>query len=268
MSPWSVVPEGIVSAMMEHARMDLLPPGFLLLVALAAAGSFVYGVAGFGSGLVAIPLALHFHEARLVLAVFALLDCVNVVRVLSAQPRQAVRQEVVRLLPACVLGLVAGSLLLLVIAPRPLMLLLGAFVLVYAVWSLVAGDRAAMLSRGWAVPAGLASGLTSSMFGIGGPPYVIYLSRRGLDMGPLRATMAAAGLVSMGGRTLAFAMAGLLADPAVWLTALVALPGSLVALKWAEHVRHRLSPHTTRRVIEGLLMLSGMSLVVKAGGWS
>ena len=134
-----------------------LPDGFLLLVALAGLGSFVYGVAGFGSGLVAIPLALHAHPASLVLAVYALLDMVNVGRVLWAQPARAmaapaVRAERVRLVPACVLGLVVGTLLLTVIAPRPLMILLGAFVTGYALWSLRAGGAASVLGRRWAVP--------------------------------------------------------------------------------------------------------------------
>jgi uncharacterized membrane protein YfcA len=51
-----------------------LPANVWLLVAFAALGSFVYGFAGFGSGLVGIPLALHFHDLRLVLGVFALLQ--------------------------------------------------------------------------------------------------------------------------------------------------------------------------------------------------
>lgn len=246
-----------------------LPEGFVLLVALAGLGSFVYGVAGFGSGLVAIPLALHAHPASLVLAVYALLDMVNVGRVLWVHPVRAiaapaVRAELVRLVPACVVGLVVGTLLLTVIAPRPLIVLLGAFVTGYALWSLRAGGAACVWGRQWAVPAGVCSGLTSSMFGIGGPPYVIYLVRRALEPAALRAAIAMAGLVSMGGRALAFGLSGLLDDPAVWWTALVAVPVSLLSLALAERVRRHLSPGATRRVIEGLLLLSGLSLLAKA----
>lgn len=249
--------------------MDSLPDGFLIFVALAALGSFVYGVAGFGSGLLAIPLALHFHTAHLVLPVFALVDCVNVVRVLSArtlalEDRSAVRQEVVRLVPACVVGLVVGSLLLTVIAPRPLMLLLGLFVLGYAAWSLAATGSPSRVSRRWAVPAGLGAGLTSSMFGIGGPPYAIYLVRRGLAPNALRAAMATTGLVSIFGRALTFGAAGLLADAAVWWSAALAVPASLAALAGADRVREHLSSAAIRRVIEWLLVLAGLSLVTRA----
>ena len=244
---------------------DALPPGFAVLVALATLSAFIFGIAGFGSGLVAIPLALQFHEVRLVLPVYALLDCISIVRILSSQPRLAVRSEVVRLVPACIVGLVLGSWLLTLMPARPLMLMLGLFVLGYALWSLRASGELSTLSQRWGIPAGMASGMTSSMFGIGGPPYVIYLTRRGLTPDALRATMAVAGLISIGGRAAAFGFTGLLSDPAVWLTTAVALPASLLGMAAAERIRPHLSGHATRRVIEWLLLLSGLSLAAKAG---
>lgn len=248
---------------------DLLPANVWVLVGLAALGSFVYGFAGFGSGLVAIPLALHFHDLRLVLALFALLDCVNVVRILASNPRHADRSEVKRLVPACAVGLVAGSWLLTVIPAPPLMLLLGLFVLAYALWSLRSAGALSPVAARWGIPAGFCSGITSSMFGIGGPPYVIYLTRRGLSADTMRSTMAATGLVSIGGRALAFGATGLLSEPAVWATTAIALPASLVALSLAERVRPHVSALASRRVIEWLLLLSGLSLAAKAGifGW-
>ena len=245
--------------------LDLLPADVWVLVGLAALGSFVYGFAGFGSGLVAIPLALQFHDLKLVLAVFALLDCVNVVKILSSNPRHAAPAEVVRLVPACVVGLIAGSWLLTVIPAKPLMLALGLFVLAYALWSMRAAGALAPLAPSWGMPAGFLSGITSSMFGIGGPPYVIYLTRRGLDAQAMRSTMAATGIVSIGGRALAFGATGLLSEPAVWATTAVALPASLLAISLAERLRPHLSAVATRRVIEWLLLISGVSLAAKAG---
>ena len=253
--------------MISHMVGELLPFGFWVMVGLAALSALIFGIAGFGSGLVAIPLALQFHEVRLVLPVYALLDCISIARILSSQPRLAVREEVVRLVPACVVGLLVGSWLLTVLPPRPLMLMLGLFVLAYAVWSLRSRHTLSTVRPTWGAPAGLASGITSSMFGIGGPPYVIYLMRRGLDPDALRATMAVAGLVSIGGRAAAFGATGLLSNPQVWATTLVAVPASLLGMWAAERIRPHLSTHATRRVIEWLLLLSGLSLAAKAGLW-
>lgn len=245
--------------------MDLLPANFWVLVALATLGCFIFGFAGFGSGLVGIPIALHFHELRLVLGVFALLDCVNVVRILAANPRQAVPFEVKRLMPACAVGLVLGSWLLTVVPAQPLMFLLGLSVLAYALWSLLYSSDFSRLSAHWGVPAGFSAGITSSMFGIGGPPYVIYLMRRGLSSEAMRSTMAATGLISIGGRALTFGATGLLSEPLVWISFAVALPTSLLALSLAERVRPHISALVSRRVIEWLLLLSGLSLVAKTG---
>jgi hypothetical protein len=60
----------------------------------------------------------------------------------------------------------------------------------------------------------------------------------------------------------------LLSDPAVWVTCAIALPASLIALSLAERVRPHVSALASRRVIEWLLLLSGLSLVAKAGVFS
>jgi hypothetical protein len=46
------------------------------------------------------------------------------------------------------------------------------------------------------------------------------------------------------------------------------LPASLIALSLAERVRPHVSALASRRVIEWLLLLSGLSLVAKAGVFS
>jgi hypothetical protein len=71
----------------------LVPIGFL--------GALVYGITGFGSPLVTIPLALHFVPLPFALAVFALQDLASSVRVASENPRHAVKGEIVRLVPLC-----------------------------------------------------------------------------------------------------------------------------------------------------------------------
>jgi len=109
----------------------------VFLAPIAFLGSFVYGVTGFGAGLLTIPLASHFYEVPFVLAVFAVLDSVNAVRVCLAQPQAIVRAEAVRLVPCCVVGVLLGAVLILVLPAGVLMLALGTFVLAYALYSLI-----------------------------------------------------------------------------------------------------------------------------------
>ena len=66
-------------------------------------------------------------------------------------------------------------------------------------------------------------GITSAMFGAGGPPYAIYLSQRDLSKEAFRATLAVTSIASISMRLAAFALTGLMSHLAVWAAAAVAL---------------------------------------------
>ena len=95
-----------------------------------------------------------------------------------------------------------------------------------------------MVSPRWAWVAGLAGGITSTLFGAGGPPYAIYLSQRGLTKAQFRATLGFATLTSISLRLIAFVLTGLLLDRDVWLCALAVVP----AVGLAEQVGAHLGP--------------------------
>ncbi len=238
----------------------------VIFAPIAFLGSFVYGVTGFGAGLLTIPLASHFYASPFVLAVFALLDSVNAVRVGLSQPRAIVRAEAVRLLPCCVLGVLVGAVLILVLPAWSLMLALGVFVLVYALYSLVISTALPTIGPRWAYLAGFSGAITSAMFGAGGPPYAIYLSMRPHGKQEIRATLAVTSLVSIGTRIIAFGVAGLLSARTVWLTALAVVPASLLALWLADRVHAVLSRVAVIAAIRVLLCIAGVSLVLRAIG--
>jgi uncharacterized membrane protein YfcA len=241
-----------------------LPAAALALAPLAFLGSFVYGVTGFGSGLVTVPLASHLFPLPFVLAVFALVDAANALRTVARQPREVVRSEAVRLVPACVAGVGLGAALLLVLPAAALMAALGMFVLAYVGWTTFAPRPLPTVGPGWAPLAGLAGGVASAMFGAGGPPYVVYLSLRPHSPAQLRATLALTSLVSIGARIVAFAWAGLLSSAGVWLVALAVLPVTLLALHVADRVHARLSRDALLHAIRALLAVAGASLVLRA----
>jgi uncharacterized membrane protein YfcA len=144
------------------------------------------------------------------------------------------------------------------------MFLLGAFVVSYALYSLARRSPARVIHAGWAWLAGLCGGITSTLFGAGGPPYAIYLSQRGLSKDEFRATMAFAVMTSISLRIVAFLITGLLLDPAVWLTAAAAVPAALVGLFVAKRLYRRISREALMRAVALILLASGGSLVVRA----
>src|SRR3970040_1817775 len=97
----------------------LVPIGFL--------GALVYGITGFGSALVTIPLATHFVPLPFALAVFVLQDFASALRVASGNPRHVVRAEIVRMVPLMVVGTIVGPGLLLILPRKASLLALGLF---------------------------------------------------------------------------------------------------------------------------------------------
>src|SRR3954469_12823812 len=235
-----------------------------LLAAIAFFGALIFGITGFGSALVTIPLATHLVPLAFALPLFAVADLFCAVSVGLENPKNALRSEWRRLVPMIVAGTALGVTLLVNLPRRAGMLLLGAFVLSYALYSLVHRAPGRLVDPRWAWLAGLCGGITSTLFGAGGPPYAIYLSQRGLTKEQFRATMGFATMTSISLRVTAFFITGMLLDREVWMAAVAAVPGALVGLFFAKKIFHRVSREIVLRVVAVILLVSGASLIVRA----
>lgn len=241
--------------------------GLLLLFAgIGFLGSLVYGMTGFGSSLVTIPLATHFVPLQFALAVFALMDLVNALRVGLQHPADAIKGELVRMVPLVLLGTVIGVTALVNLPRAGAMLALGVFVVLYAGYALVRRPGGAVISTGWAYVAGFVGGITSALFGAGGPPYAIYLAHRPLAKQEFRATLTLTSLFSIGMRVVAFALTGLLLKREVLLAAIAVLPAAFVGVSVASHLFRRVSHGLLLRLVALLLLATGGSLIVRALG--
>src|SRR5207237_7478008 len=89
--------------------------------------------------------------------------------------------------------------------------------------------------------AGLAGGITSTLFGAGGPPYAIYLSQRGLTKEQFRATLGFATMTSISLRVLAFVLTGLLLNREVWVAAAAVVPAAFIGIAVARRLFMRIS---------------------------
>ena len=143
---------------------------------------------------------------------------------------------------------------------------LGVFVLVVSISNLVRAGAVKIVSQVWAFPAGFVGGITSTLFGAGGPPYVIYLSRRPLSKEQYRATLGVLTMFSITLRVVAFTIAGPLQSPKPWLYALAVLPASFAGLWVASKLFSRISRDTLIRAIGVALAASGISLIARALG--
>jgi uncharacterized membrane protein YfcA len=244
----------------------VIPSEYLVLIPIAFAGSLVFGLTGFGSALVTIPLATHFVPLQFALALYALADLTSALRIGFENPKHAVRAEWTRLVPMILVGTALGVTLLVNLPRAAGMFALGAFVFGYALYSLFRHESKHVIAAAWAWVAGLAGGITSTMFGAGGPPYAIYLSQRGLSKEQFRATMGFATLTSISLRVLAFLLTGLLLEPKVWLAAVAVIPASLLGIFVAQRMFLKISRVQLLRAVALVLLATGSSLIVRAAG--
>jgi len=107
------------------------------------------------------------------------------------------------------------------------------------------------------VTAGFTAGILSTSTGTSGPPIVIALSAKQLEPAVFRATISAIFLVQ-GSVALALFALGEQITRDVLSVALAGLPGVLVGSIVGEHGFRRLDTPTFRRVVLGMLFLSGV----------
>lgn len=247
--------------------MPIDPVEIAALAAAAFAGSVIFGITGFGAALVTVPFATHFVPLPFALALYVLMDLANAFRVGFENPKNAVKSEWTRMVPTILAGTVAGVTLLVNLPRGAATLALGVFVLLFALYSLARRpDAQRVVSARWGFLAGFTGGVTSTLFGAGGPPYAMYLSHRGLSKEQFRATLGLATLTSISIRTVAFLVTGILLDPKVWIYAVFVVPAGLAGIWAASHLFRRISRETLMRAVAFMLLVSGASLIIRALG--
>lgn len=179
-------------------------------------------------------------------------------------PKRALRAEWTRLVPMIFVGTALGVTLLVNLPRTAGMLLLGVFVIGFAIFTLLPHARSRIISPAWAWVAGFAGGITSTVFGAGGPPYAIYLSQRGLTKDEFRATLGLATLTSISLRLAAFLLTGLLLDVDIWLKAIAVVPACLIGIWIARKIFLRISRDALMRAVALLLLACGASLIFRA----
>src|SRR5262249_26921975 len=213
---------------------------------------------------ITIPVLAQVFPLTFVLPLTALLDLSSALALGLHTRRDASTRELLVLLPFTLAGLVLGVTLLVNLPVRAALLALGLFGCAYAIHLMVRPNRVRGLGRIWAGPAGLVGGIAGALFGMGGPPYVMYISGRVTAPTRRRATIAQMVIVNVGLRVAAFAAAGLFASRTLWIAAALLLPVAWLGL-WAGHRVHvRVAPATTSRIIGGALLLTGVALVAPA----
>ena len=224
----------------------------------------VFGMSGFGSTVISIPILAHFLPVTFLVPLMVLLDLAAAAFIGTKGREHMSKEEIKRLLPPMFLGFVLGVVLLVKVNPDGLRLALGLFTIAVGVQGIVNPVLRSTISRWWSIPAGLAGGALATVFGAGGPIYATYLSGRLRDKNELRSTISGLISISAFSRALLYAIGGLLLHWTIFAGMAALAPFVWIGLRLGTRIHVGLTQTQMRRVIGVLLVLTGASLLVRA----
>jgi len=243
---------------------DLSPTAAAVVGAVVFFAFFVRGVSGFGSATIAIPLLAHVVPLKLAVPLLLALDFLATVATIRIDREHVNKTEVKRLIPWAMIGVITGALLLVRLPPQILLTGLGVLVVIFGIRTLLKPAGEAPVSHWWSVPAGFTGGFFGSMFGSGAAtPYMIYLTHRLSDKRKVRATFSGFAFFDYGFRLITFLFTGLLLQWALGIVLAIGVPAMAAGLYIGNRIHHRISNERALQVIGVMLVVSGVSLVVK-----
>ncbi len=236
----------------------------LSLLTILFCAYFIRGIAGFGSGLIAIPLLALSHPLPFAVPLILALDFIASLALTRTDQKLASWPEVRSLLPFGLLGGLLGAFLLMRFPASGLMLLLGMLAVLVGLMDVLGLRPNTPISRRWAIPTGLLGGCAGALFGTSAPPYIIYLSQRLPDKSALRATFSLLFLIDGSFRLLLFAVAGLLLTSDTLRAICLGLVPMAIGLYLGHRVHVDLTQKSMQRLIGIILLGSGSALLLKA----
>jgi len=247
---------------MPDLGLSSLEMAFAVAVILLA--YFVFGVTGFGSAIVAVPLLTHVLPLQEAVPQIVFLDLITGFLMGQKNFNVIDKNELKWLMPFVLVGMVIGVTLLI---RAPAEILLGVLA-IFTLYSGVNGLRQAtqfreVCGRWWGLVTGLIAGGFSALYGTGGPIYAIYLSRRIHSTAALRATMSSIIFLNVIFRLITFSLAGLLLTPSnLWRTALF-IPFAILALTFGSKFQSKLNPKSFKQFFSAVLIFSALTILPK-----
>jgi len=244
--------------MLDHLSFAQI---FFSLVVVVVA-YVVRGITGFGSGLIAIPLLVLNFPLTVIVPLIVTLDYLASASQ-GLQHREHIKwRELLPLMPFTIPGVALALYLFHTVDPSILIHLLAVFILIYSAYSFFSKQPEHAHTRWWAIPSGVLGGLVGTLFGMGGPFYVIYLQLRSLVKSEFRATFSAIFMIDGFYRIFGYLVTGFYTVDLLLMLA-VLLPVMSLSLYFGGRIHTGLSQNFFKRGISIMLFGSGVALFLR-----
>jgi uncharacterized membrane protein YfcA len=229
---------------------------------ILAVSSFVFGLTGFGIGLVSLSL-LPFLISPATAVPLMTMYTMAFALIMAVQLRRHVMWPcLVELLLGSMVGTPLGVWVLILLSPSMLRRLIGIILIAVVVIELRGLYPQRLTGRSWGLGAGLLSGLLGGAVGTPGPPVVLYAAAQGWKPYPLKATLQAFFVANQAVILVGYWCTGLLTHAVMWLAVAYALPAA-AGLAFGMHLFARVDQVHFRRMVFALLLVTGLVLCVR-----
>ena len=237
----------------------------VLIVAGAFVGGFVSGLAGFGTGISALPLWLYAVPPVLAGPLVVVCSIISQVQTLPAIWHAIDFKRALPMIAGGLLGVPAGTLLLPHVSVTAFKLVVAILLIAYCGFMLIRNVRFHIQWGGRAADAavGLCGGVLGGLAGLSGPLPTIWAGLRGWDKDAKRGVFQAFNIAVLSFAFVAQAFAGLITVELGRLV-LIAVPGTLVGAFIGRRLYARLDNVRFDKVVLVLLLIAGFALLIGA----
>lgn len=226
------------------------------------AGGFVSGLAGFGTGLVALGIWLHAINPKLAATLVVVCSVVAQMQTIRTVWHAVDRARVGPFILGGVAGVPLGAVLVAYLAPDAFRLAVGVLLVGFSSFMLWGQPRRRLAWGGRLADTaiGFGGGVMGGLAGLSGPLPIIWATLRAWSRDERRGVFQAYNLAVLCAALVAHAAAGLLTAELLRLV-LIALPGTFAGAFLGARLYRRLSDRRFDQLVLSLLALSGVILV-------
>jgi uncharacterized protein len=234
----------------------------VIIAAGAFFGGFISGLAGFGTGLVALGIWLHAVSPAQAASLVVICSVVAQSQTIPAIWHAIDLRRLWPMLVAGVAGVPLGVHLLDHVDPNAFRFGVGVLLLVFSATLLIGRARMTIHWGGRTADAvvGLGGGILGGLAGLSGPLPTMWATLRGWGKDQRRGVFQAYNLTVLTAALVSHVAEGLITQEVGWLV-LWALPGTLAGAALGARAYRRLSDHRFHQVVLCLLGVSGLTLI-------
>ncbi len=250
---------------MEYLIFNSLQ-SFLLAAFIIFLGQIIYSALGFGSAMVSITLlSLVFGDLSSIIPYFLLLCIPTEITIVTKNRKIIDFSFIKKFVFFLFLGLLIGSFLLKYTVPEKLILFLGIIIVIIAVYFLFFEEKINLSFKKSGNSGKFFSfltGILGGVYGISGPPIIIYLKGLKLDKTTFRATILSIFFAMSVLRTIVYLFIGLY-NLQILITAILTIPFVIAGLFIGNQIHHSVSEKKFKKITALVLLINGILLVLK-----